>query len=158
MFSIILALLLQSAPTPVRVYLGPVPSKSGLVLPLPKEFADSYADLKKAHAKAKVPAFTLVEDVAQADLIVTLVQRTEMPTGTTTATAVNWGHGVTSGQSSAQTEPVLVLHVTVQASGDTFDLMQQDLMPWGKLAEKLYGDLASWTTTNHDRLLTLRTP
>jgi len=48
-------------PDAVALYIGPMPNPSGLVTPLSKDLADSYADLRKAHIKARSTAIALEE-------------------------------------------------------------------------------------------------
>src|SRR6266540_1359748 len=88
---VVLVLVLPASaqtPAPVALYMGAVPNPGGLVTPVSKAFEDSYADLKKAHAKAVSPVIVLVDDPARADVILTITYRGEVDNGTTVDVAV----------------------------------------------------------------------
>ena len=148
------------APAALALYIGPVPNPDGLVTPVSKGFADSYADLKKAHSKVRSPAITLVDDPAQDDASLTVTYRGDVDSGTTVGTAAPIGFGATIGATQHVT-PTLLAHLTIRAriEGVSFsgvDAGETDRTKWSTQAERIYRQAAAWLVANHDQLIKLR--
>jgi len=147
-------------PRDLALYIGPVPNPDGLVTPVSRDFADSYADLKKAHFKVRSPGIALVDDPARADAILTVAYRGDVDNGTTVGTAVPIGFGATIGATQHVT-PTLRAHLTVRATseGVNFSGVGTDAnnrTKWSTQAERIYRQAAAWLIANHDRLIKLR--
>jgi hypothetical protein len=167
--SVLLALALvlpSSAQTPagLALYIGPVPNPDGLVTPVSKDFADSYADLRKAHIKARSPVITLVDDPLQADAILTVTRRGDVDNGTTIGPGVppiSFGATISSTQHLI---PTLLARLTVRratSEGADFsgvDAGENDRTKWSTQAERIYRQAAAWLIANHDQLIKLRHP
>ena len=158
-----LALVLPaSARTPAALALsiGPLPNPNGLVTPLSKDFADSYADLKKAHTKARSPVIALVDDPAHADVILTVTHRGDVDNGTIVEAAVPIASGVTI-SSTHHVTPTLLAHLTIRATSEGADFSgvgtdSNDRTKWSTQAARIYKQAAAWLIANHDQLIKLR--
>ena len=51
-FAVALTVEAAAQSPPIALHLGPLPNPGGVTTPVAKDFADSYADLRKAHDKA----------------------------------------------------------------------------------------------------------
>ena len=151
-------------PADLALYIGPVPNPDGLVTPVAKDFAASYADLKKAHTKARNPAIALVEDPAQADAILTVTRRGDVGTGTTAGSGLPpislGGAGVSDTQ---RLTPTLLARLTIRATREGGDFSgvepgEVDWTKWSTQAERIYKQVAAWLVANHDYLIKLRHP
>ena len=67
----------------MRLFLGPVPDMHGFSAPRPKDFKDSYGDLREQYdKKAEFQSeFELVNDIDQADLALEITSRGLRNTG-----------------------------------------------------------------------------
>jgi hypothetical protein len=167
--SVLLALALvlpASAQTPagLALYIGPVPNPDGLVTLVSKDFADSYADFRKAHIKARSTVITLVDDPLQADAILTVTRRGEVDNGTTIGPGVppiSFGATISSTQHLI---PTLLARLTVRratSEGADFsgvDAGESDRTKWSTQAERIYRQAAAWLIANQDQLISLRHP
>jgi hypothetical protein len=163
--SLLLALALvppafAQTPGDLALYIGPVPNPDGLVTPVSKGFADSYADFKKAHIKVRSPVIALVDDPAQADAILTVTYRGDVDNGTTVGTAVPIGFGATIGATHHVT-PTLLAHLTIRATSEGVDFSgvgtdANDRTKWSTQAERIYRQAAAWLIASHDQLIKLR--
>jgi hypothetical protein len=149
-------------PAGLALYIGPVPNIDGIVTPVPKDFANSYADLKKAHAKARNPAIGLVDDPAQADAILTVTRRGDVDTGTTSGSGLPpislGGAGVSGTQ---RLTPTLLARLTIRATREGGDFSgvepgEVDWTKWSTQAERIYKQVAAWLVANQDQLIKLR--
>ena len=149
-------------PGDLTLYIGPVPNPDGLVTPVSKGFADSYADLRKAHIKARSPAITLVDDPLQADAILTVTYRGEVDNGTTVGPGlppIAFGGTISSTQHLI---PTLLARLTVRratSEGANFsgvDAGETDRTKWSTQAERIYRQAAAWFVANRDPLIQLR--
>jgi hypothetical protein len=145
------------SPPAIRLYLGPLPNPDGVIAPMAKDFADSYADLRKAHEKARPAAVELVEDAAQADAILTVTFRGQVDTGTTigTSRALDMPPTLSSVQHSART---LRARLTVRATGEGVDFSgvstgDGDRTKWSTQAARIYAQAAAWLESNGGRLV-----
>ena len=142
----------SAAADPIRVYLGPLPGSDAAAYPIPKAFRASYADLRRVHGKRarlyrntpSVPALTLVDEPARADLVLTVVHRGPLQRG---------GDG--------KALPTLIARLTVQRAGDTVDLSgvgtgQKERSRWTEQAERIYGQAAEFADTHYAALMRLR--
>lgn len=69
-----------AAPERARLFLGPVPDRHGFSAPQPKDFKDSYCDIREQYGKKAEfqSQFELVDDIDQADLALEITsQRSE---------------------------------------------------------------------------------
>jgi hypothetical protein len=145
----------QSSAT-VRLYLGPLPNPGGVVTPVPKDVADSYADLKKAHEQARATGIELVDDAAQADAILTVTFRGQVESGTTLGESR--AHGMPSTLSSVRhTTRTLRARLTVRATGEGVDFSgvttgDGDRTKWSTQATRIYAQAVAWLETNGKRL------
>jgi hypothetical protein len=165
--SLLLALALvmpafAQAPVHLALYIGPVPNPDGLVTPVSKDFADSYADLKKANIKVQSPVIALVYDPAQADAILTVTYRGDVDNGTTVGTGVPIGFGATI-SATQHVMPTLLAHLTIRATSEGVDFSgvsadRNDRTKWSTQAERIYRQAAAWLIANHDQLIRLRHP
>jgi len=164
--SVLLALALvlpASAQTPDRLalFIGPVPNPDGIVTPVPKEFADSYADLKKAHTKARSPAIVLVDDPAAADVILSVTRRGEVDSGTTVGPGLPpISMGGTIGSTSRIT-PTLLARLTIRATSQGGDFSgvepgETEWTKWSTQADRIYKQAAAWLVANQDQLIQMR--
>ena len=153
---------LAQTPDGLTLYIGPLPNPDGLVRPVSKDFADSYADLKKAHAKARNPAIRLVDDPAQADAILTVTRRGDVDTGTTAGSGLPpislGGAGVSGTQ---RLTPTLLARLTIRAPREGGDFSgvepaEVDWTKWSTQAERIYRQAAAWLVANQDQLFQLR--
>ena len=154
-----------SAQTPARLalYIGPVPNPNGLVIPVSKDFADSYADLRKAHTKAQSPVIALVDDPAQADAILTVTYRGDVDNGTTVGAGVPIIGPELSISGTQHVTPTLRARLTVRATSEGADLSGMgtggnERTKWSTQAERIYRQAAAWLIANHDQLIRLRQP
>jgi hypothetical protein len=139
-----------------------LPNPDGLVTPVSKEFADSYADLKKAHIKVRSPSIALVDDPAQADAILTVTRRGDVDNGTTIGPGlppISFGGSISATQ---QLIPTLLARITVRrATSEGADFSgveagENDRTKWSTQAERIYRQAVAWLIANHDPLMTLR--
>ena len=161
-----LALVLPaSAQTPdgPTLYIGPVPNPDGVVTPVSKDFANSYADLRKAHIKSRSPVIALVDDPGQADAILTVTRRGDVDTGTTIGPGlppISFGGGISATQ---QLIPTLLARLTIRATGEGGDFSgvdpgDTDRTKWSTQADRIYRQAAAWLVANRDLLIKLRHP
>ena len=150
------------APVDLALYVGPVPHPDGHVTPVAKDFADSYADLKKAHLKVRSPGIVLVDDPAQADAILTVTYRGDVDNGSTIGPGVPpiaFGATISSTQHLI---PTLRARLTVRrasSEGADFsgvDAGENDRTKWSTQAERIYRQAAALLIANHDQLIELR--
>jgi len=152
----------QTPPPRLALFMGPLPNPDGIVTPVPKDFANSYADLKKAHAKAQSPLIVLVDDPAEADAILTITRRGDVDSGTTMGTGlppISLGGGTVTG--SQRVVPTLLARLTIRATkeGGDFsgvDAGDTDWTKWSTQAQRIYQQVAAWLVTNQDLLINLR--
>ena len=151
-------------PTGLTLYIGPLPNPDGVVTPVSKDFAASYADLKKAHTKARSPDITLVDDPAQADAILTVTRRGEVDTGTTAGSGLPpislGGAGVSGTQ---RLTPTLLARLTIRATREGGDFSgvepgEVDWTKWSTQADRIYKQVAAWLVANRGLLIQLRHP
>jgi hypothetical protein len=145
----------QSSPS-IRLYLGPLPNPDGVVAPVAQGVADSYADLRKAHDKARSVAVALVEDAAQADAILTVTFRGQVDTGTTigTSRALDMPPTLSSVPHSTR---LLRARLTVRATGEGVDFSgvstgDGDRTRWSTQAARIYAQAARWLESNGERV------
>ena len=152
--SLVLLVSLQGtspAADPIRVYLGPLPG-SDAASPIPRTFRASYADLRRVHGKQarlyrnapSVPALTLVDEPARADLVLTVVHR-----------------GPCERHGGAKALPTLIARLTVRRAGDNVDLSgvgkgQQGRTRWTQQAERIYAQAAAFADTHYAALIRMR--
>jgi hypothetical protein len=138
------------------LYLGPLPNPGGVASPVPEDFADSYADLRKAHHKARPGTVELVDDATRADAILTVTFRGQVETGTTIGESR--AHAMPATLSSVQhTARTLRARLTVRATGEGVDFSgvgtgDNDRMKWSTQAARIHSQAVSWLETNRDRL------
>ena len=143
--------------------LGPVPNPNGIVTPISKDFANSYADLEKAHKDVRSPVIALVDDPAQADAILSVTFRGDVDNGTTLAGSVppiSMGVNVSGIQ---HVTPTLRARLTVRATGEGADFAgisagTTDRTKWSTQARRIYEQAIAWLTANEERLIRLRRP
>ena len=149
-------------PPSLALYIGPVPNPDGSVAPISKDFANSYADLKKAHTKARNPDITLVDDPSLADAILSVTRRGDVDNGSTAASSLPpislGGSGVSGTQ---RLTPTLLARLTIRATreGGDFSGMEPgevDWIKWSTQAERIYKQVAAWLVTNRELLIQLR--
>jgi hypothetical protein len=162
-----LALVLPASaqtPTPLTLYIGPVPNPDGTVTPVSKDFASSYTDLKKAHAKAKSPDVALVDDPAHADAILSVTRRGDVDTGTTAGSSlppISLGGAGVSGRQ--RLTPTLLARLTIRATNEGGDFSgvepgEVEWTKWSTQAERIYKQVAAWLVTNRDAVIARRRP
>ena len=148
------------APVELALYIGAVPNPTGLVTPVSKDFADSYADLKKAYIKAQVSGVVLVSDPAQADAILTVTYRGDRDNGTSVSTAVPLESQPTI-SSTQHATPTLLARLTVRATNQGGDFSGagtggNDRSKWSTQADRIYRQATVWLIANRDALIELR--
>jgi hypothetical protein len=144
------------APDTMMLHLGRLPNPGGVVTPLEKDFADSYADLRRAHEKVRPAAVELVDDASRADAILTVTFRGQVDTGTTIDESR--AHGTPPTLSSRQhTTRTLRARLTVRATGEGVDFSgvstgDSDRTKWSTQATRIYTQAVAWLETNRERL------
>ena len=148
---------------PIRLYLGPIPETEAEPSPVPGAFKDSYADLRRVHGKRtklyrntpSSPPLVLVEGLAQADLVLTVIHRGRLARG---ASVPGSPPGTTNDSDGV---PALVARLTVRGAGDTVDL--SGIVPgrtrrvrWTDQAERIYTLTIAFADTHHAALVRLR--
>ncbi len=138
----------------IRLFLGPMPDSDAATQPLPKAFKASYADLRRVHGKLvglyrgtrSSPPLALVDQVAEADLVLTVTHRGPL------------------GDSShdARNVPTLVARLTVRRAGDTIELAgiapgRTGRVSWTEQAERIYKQAVTFADSSHAALIRLRT-
>jgi len=147
-------------PASVVLYIGPVPNPNGLVTPVPKDFAASYEDLKKAHAEAGGGLVTLVDDPALGDAILSVTHRGDVSNGST----VSVGVPISMGATVTGTEHVtrtLRGRLTVRSTGQGAEFSGvanpgDDRARWSTQAKRIYQQAAAWLAANESTLVRLR--
>ncbi len=145
----------------LALYVGPVPNPNGLVTPVSRDFANSYADLEKAHKDVRLPVITLVDDPAQADAILSVTFRGDVDNGTSLAgnvPPISMGVNVSGTQ---HVTPTLRARLTVRATGEGADFAgvsadTTDRTKWSTQARRIYEQAVAWLTANEERLIRLR--
>jgi hypothetical protein len=148
-------------PDAVALYIGPMPNPSGLVTPLSKDLADSYADLRKAHIKARSTAIALVENPAQADAILTITHRGDVDNGVTVGTALPINSPGVTISSTHRLTPTLQARLTARVTGEVAAFSgvgpdSTDRTKWSVQAQRIYEQAASLLIANRDQLIRLR--
>ncbi len=141
--------------------MGPVPNPDGLVAPVPKAFAASYDDLKKAHVKAASPVIVLVDDPAHADAILTITYRGEVDSDPTVKTGARMSASSVTLTGTHRPTPTLLARLTVRASGAGADFSGVSTDPseqtkWSTQASRIYTQAAAWMGAMQDQLIKLR--
>jgi hypothetical protein len=144
------------SPRPIGLHLGPLPNSGGVVTAVPKDFADSYADLKKAHDKARPDGLELVDDVTQADAVLTVTFRGQVNTGTTIGESRAQGMPPTLG-SVEHAARMLRARLTIRATGEGVDFSgastgDSDRTKWSTQATRIYSQAVAWLEMNRGRL------
>jgi hypothetical protein len=143
-------------PATMTLHLGPLPNPGGVVAPVPKDVANSYADLKKAHDNARPDGIELVDDATQADAILTVTFRGRVDTGTTIGTSR--AHGMPPTLSSVEhSMRTLRARLTVRATGEGVDFSgvstgDGDRTKWSTQAARIHAQATSWLLANRERL------
>jgi hypothetical protein len=143
-------------PAATTLHLGPLPNPGGVVTKVPKDFADSYADLRKAHDKARPSGVELVDDATQADAVLTVTFRGQVDAGTTIGESRGYGMPPTLNIVAHATR-TLRARLTVHATGEGVDFSgvatgDDDRTKWSAQAARIYSQAVAWLQSNRARL------
>jgi hypothetical protein len=120
---------------------------------LPKAFKASYADLRRVHGKLtrlyrgsrSSPPLALVDDAAEADLVLTVTHRGPLD----------------DSRHDAGSSPTLIARLTVRRAGDTSELVgiapgRKGHVGWTEQAEVIYKQTVAFADASHAALIRLR--
>lgn len=142
---------------PIALHLGPLPNPGDVSTPVPEPVADSYADLRKAHERARHEGIVLVPDAVSADAILTITFRGTVDAGTTIGTSRMHAESPTlsSTQHSMRT---LRARLTVASTGEGVDFSgvstgDNDRTRWSTQAARIYQQATAWLAANRNRVV-----
>jgi len=163
MFLALLALLIMgqvpasSSLSPVKVYLGAVPSKEGFVPPTNKDFEDSYRDIQAEYQKNTDfrREVELVGRIDEADIVIEIIGRGLRDTGSRAASGTVIGGTAVVGSSTPIRQKRVFAKLVVTGTGYVLELDGHSgirLVNYRQQARNLLRQVVEWAKANRAAL------